>query len=476
MPLISFKSDSFDSDSNACSTQQHVSNHEQEQDHEDALLIINEEDDKNKDDKENDGLINEDVDSNNNLKLSEEVDKIIQKVGHQDTNQTHQEINIHNDIQIDVQNNVVQQNDPQEIDIQEDNAQENEIQQADIHENEIQENIIQQNVEEAECMCDDSFGLINEGEVNQGVNQEICIQTGIVHIDLDAEDPNENANEEPIEITSKPQEVELQENQCKQDEDTEIECNDEDFGSKDQSEVDIQSNDGTEIEVQLSDGIEIDVQPKDDTEIDRNSKAETEIDVISKDDTEIDVHSKDGTETDILSKDDTEIDVLSKEYTEIDEAKCDDESTEMELVIDEDEVMEKSDENKNKQTNYSPELQIQEIDSSNYNINEDCHLSNDNDNQLIDQIGDGQEKDKFNKKTELNDIISLIDKKPNGFQLGWEPIEILGVDKTHDNKLLMAIKWKNGFRTLVPNYLANQFIPQMVIEFYEKRVFLGPEK
>ena len=257
--------------------QQHVSSHEQEQDHEYVLLIIDGDVDKNKDDKESDAFINQDHNSNNTLKLNEEeVDKIIQKLDHQDANQTDKEINTQDHIQIDVQNNVVQQNHPQEIDIQ----------QNDIQANNFEENQIEQNVEEAECMFDKlPFGL---NQLNN--NKDIYF------------------------------------------------------------------------------------------------------------------YSKDTTQTDVLSKD---------------------------------------------------------------GFGKYCHLSNNNDNQLTDRIGDGQKIYKF-ENNQLNDTISLTDNKPNGFQLGWEPIEILSIDKTHDNKLFIAIKWKNGFRTLVPNYVANQYIPEMVIQFYEK--------
>ncbi len=59
----------------------------------------------------------------------------------------------------------------------------------------------------------------------------------------------------------------------------------------------------------------------------------------------------------------------------------------------------------------------------------------------------------------------------NGFHLDWEPIKVLGATRRQsDRRLLILIAWKGRHSTFEYSEIANQLIPHLVINYYEKKI------
>ena len=59
----------------------------------------------------------------------------------------------------------------------------------------------------------------------------------------------------------------------------------------------------------------------------------------------------------------------------------------------------------------------------------------------------------------------------NGFKKKWVPSRVIGAARRScDNELMIIVKWKSGKITAERAAVANEMIPQMVIEYYELRI------
>lgn len=59
----------------------------------------------------------------------------------------------------------------------------------------------------------------------------------------------------------------------------------------------------------------------------------------------------------------------------------------------------------------------------------------------------------------------------NGFKKKWVPSRVIGAARRSiDNELMIIVKWKSGKVTAERAAVANEMIPQMVIEYYELRI------
>ena len=59
----------------------------------------------------------------------------------------------------------------------------------------------------------------------------------------------------------------------------------------------------------------------------------------------------------------------------------------------------------------------------------------------------------------------------NGFKKKWVPSRVIGAARrSYDNELMIIVKWKSGKITAERAAVANEMIPQMVIEYYELRI------
>lgn len=70
---------------------------------------------------------------------------------------------------------------------------------------------------------------------------------------------------------------------------------------------------------------------------------------------------------------------------------------------------------------------------------------------------------------EMREFLHLLRTRKNGFDQGWTPKEIIGINSLNDT-LVFLVKWTNDKQTIVLSEVANNKCPQMVIQFYEKHI------
>lgn len=82
------------------------------------------------------------------------------------------------------------------------------------------------------------------------------------------------------------------------------------------------------------------------------------------------------------------------------------------------------------------------------------------------------------EKEHINDEVISIQTDPvaieksigNGFKMNWTPLKILGATHSNKGELLLIVQWKNKKNTFELASEANVRCPQLVIEYYERRI------
>ncbi|CAG2120990.1 unnamed protein product, partial [Medioppia subpectinata] len=67
---------------------------------------------------------------------------------------------------------------------------------------------------------------------------------------------------------------------------------------------------------------------------------------------------------------------------------------------------------------------------------------------------------------EEREILQLIRTRLNGWDKGWTPDDIVGINSL-DATLVFLVKWTNGKQSIVLSEVAKHKCPQLVIRFYE---------
>lgn len=63
--------------------------------------------------------------------------------------------------------------------------------------------------------------------------------------------------------------------------------------------------------------------------------------------------------------------------------------------------------------------------------------------------------------------LEIIKSRLTGWERGWTPKEIVGVNNLNNN-LVFLLRWTNDEQTIVLSEEAKQRCPQLVIQFYEQ--------
>jgi len=82
--------------------------------------------------------------------------------------------------------------------------------------------------------------------------------------------------------------------------------------------------------------------------------------------------------------------------------------------------------------------------------------------------GNGESDDDANASLDSADI-ALID-PTSGWDRGWVPKKVLGVTRYPDQTLWVLMAWQDHDPELVPNYVANEKSPELMIAYYEKHL------